>query len=61
MLINFVVYKPMAVSGSWCCTLKKHYAVLSSNSHIPNFELQSHAVYMVCGQYVVLIDMAARF
>ena len=37
------------VSGSWC-TFKKHYAVLSSNSHIPNFELQ---VYMVYGQYVV--------
>ena len=41
------------VSGSWCCTFKKHYAVHSSNYRIPNFELQ---VYMVYGQYVVLIN-----
>ena len=42
------------VSGSWCCTFKKHYAVLSSNSHIPppNFELQSQCIWFVvniCG------------
>ena len=62
MLINFVVLdrdtKPMVclscVSGSWCCTLKKHYVVLSSNSHIPppNFKLQSQCIWFVvniCG------------
>ena len=65
ILINFLVQdrdtKPMVclscVNGSWCCTFKKHYAVLASNSRIRNFELQSQCTYMVYGQYVVLIDM----
>ena len=53
ILINFVVQdrdtKPMVclscVSDSWCCTFKKCYVVLASNSCIRNFELHSQCIW----------------